>query len=275
MPNPSKAVDFDRYSYGANNPLRYRDPSGHLACDAQFVAEGDCSEKSWATLPGLISSFGVTLEGNFSLSDMWEILTALRGVGASLSEVMEGNPNPVTAFQTVFGGLTLYNDPTLKGSGWDGKASADLIKLNPSRITARLLGHELGHVFSYRMHRGAGGVFADNHPEMLLGAGLWDGDFFVTGENRSKLGEPYERNGLELGYYSGYDGDTVPHQYHLISETEPGEYMDDASLGAGEEWADMFLNWSLGGFNNSRRGWYYENWMTTNMSEWISMAGGK
>ena len=35
------------------------------------------------------------------------------------------------------------------------------------------------------------------------------------------------------------------------------------------------LNWSLGGFNDSTRGQYYEMWMTSHMSEWINTAGGR
>jgi hypothetical protein len=60
-----------------------------------------------------------------------------------------------------------------------------------------------------------------------------------------------------------------------MSESNPSKYMDADSNTAGEEWADMFLNWGMGGFNDSDRGLFYEEWMTTNMSAWISIAGGQ
>lgn len=40
VPNPAEPQSFNRYSYGYNNPVRYVDPSGHIACDS-------------ANLPGL------------------------------------------------------------------------------------------------------------------------------------------------------------------------------------------------------------------------------
>jgi hypothetical protein len=111
---------------------------------------------------------------------------------------------------------------------------------------------------------------------MMLIGGLYDDNgMFMTGENRRYGDGSYRRNDLWTGYRSGYEGDTVPDQYHWMSETYPGQMMDADSNTAGEEWADMFLNWGMGGFNDSPRGQYYENWMTINMSEWISMAGGQ
>src|SRR5262249_16482481 len=32
LPDPYNPQDWDRYSYGRNNPLRYTDPSGHQSC---------------------------------------------------------------------------------------------------------------------------------------------------------------------------------------------------------------------------------------------------
>jgi hypothetical protein len=35
VPNPANPQDWNRYAYARNNPLRYTDPSGHIACDDQ------------------------------------------------------------------------------------------------------------------------------------------------------------------------------------------------------------------------------------------------
>lgn len=35
VPDPYNSQDWNRYSYARNNPLRYTDPSGHIACDDQ------------------------------------------------------------------------------------------------------------------------------------------------------------------------------------------------------------------------------------------------
>ncbi|MEA3439094.1 MAG: RHS repeat-associated core domain-containing protein, partial [Chloroflexota bacterium] len=33
IPNPANPIDWDRYVYVQNNPVRYIDPSGHMICD--------------------------------------------------------------------------------------------------------------------------------------------------------------------------------------------------------------------------------------------------
>ena len=41
VPNPTNPQSFNRYSYGYNNPVKYRDPSGHIACDSQNLTGMD------------------------------------------------------------------------------------------------------------------------------------------------------------------------------------------------------------------------------------------
>ncbi len=54
IPGAGNPLAWDRFSYVQNNPTRYTDPSGHLACDAEHVAEGDCSD--WVR-PKMISNW--------------------------------------------------------------------------------------------------------------------------------------------------------------------------------------------------------------------------
>ncbi len=40
VPDLANPQDWNRYSYVRNNPIKYNDPSGHIACNS---ADGDCS----------------------------------------------------------------------------------------------------------------------------------------------------------------------------------------------------------------------------------------
>ena len=42
VPNPANPQSFNRYSYGYNNPVKYSDPSGHIACDV--LGTEQCSD---------------------------------------------------------------------------------------------------------------------------------------------------------------------------------------------------------------------------------------
>lgn len=41
VPNAKNPQSFNRYSYSYNNPVKYRDPSGHLACNSSSLPEDD------------------------------------------------------------------------------------------------------------------------------------------------------------------------------------------------------------------------------------------
>jgi hypothetical protein len=46
---PDGVQGYDRYAYGLNNPSRYRDPSGHKACE-EISATGKCTGDKFARL---------------------------------------------------------------------------------------------------------------------------------------------------------------------------------------------------------------------------------
>ena len=237
-----------------------------MSCDSEHVAEGDCSD---LTLEERVNMFGIYLEGEWNDEDLLQILEAVSLIGFKFSIAM-GNQGSqhINTFKSVFEGIIFSLDPGLAAKGLYGQSKGNRVSLLPKKVTNRLIAHELGHTFSYRMWNASGGTYADNHPEVFLGYGLYDeSGAFMTGDN----GTSYSRNNGTQGLSSGYSCSTVPCQYHF--------YKSDGSLMAGaltasEEWADMFLNWSKGGFTNSSHGVFYANWMTTNMSEWISIASG-
>jgi hypothetical protein len=148
IPRPGMAVAWDRYAYTANNPVKYTDPSGHGYCNSDNAAEDvDCS---YTTERILSEFYGITLErGGYKWSDedIRSIYLAALIIGTKLTPFVPGATTAAGAFSTIFGGLTLSLDPSI--SPMDGRSSADSVSLQPGRITARLLGHELGHVFAF------------------------------------------------------------------------------------------------------------------------------
>lgn len=40
IPNPENVLDWDRFAYSRNNPIRYNDPSGNTVCDAEGYCQG-------------------------------------------------------------------------------------------------------------------------------------------------------------------------------------------------------------------------------------------
>ncbi len=59
VPGAGNPLAWDRFAYTLNNPVLYIDPSGHLACDAEHVAEGDCSTWSSSSKFGISSETGI------------------------------------------------------------------------------------------------------------------------------------------------------------------------------------------------------------------------
>jgi hypothetical protein len=48
VPNPGAPIDLNRYAYTRNNPMRYRDPSGHYVCEDAY---GHCRPPSRSEPP--------------------------------------------------------------------------------------------------------------------------------------------------------------------------------------------------------------------------------
>jgi RHS repeat-associated protein len=263
IPGAGNPQAWDRYAGMMNNPLKYTDPSGHETCDS----DGQCGEyrPTNSDINKFSIMYGLSFSGKWRTDYMIAIMIAAITIGSKMAEAINGAVGS-DVFRSVFGGLTLYLDPTLKDQKLYGKASTNWIKLRPDKITSRLFGHELGHVFSRRMILGTGNKYADWSSETQIGNGLWDdeGNFMTSGS---------DRNGGVLGEESGYQcGETVPCQYHYIDELNQTELMDAGSLTSSEQWADMFLNWSLGGLNNTARGVFYTNWINSNMGQWVDDA---
>jgi hypothetical protein len=171
-----------------------------------------------------------------------------------------GYITPNIAFKMVFGSLKF----TLLGGAKDGRwycsVSGSGFSCDPDsrgKIDARLVAHELGHLFN-RIISNAGEVspYDDLYRTRIEDiSGNW-----VTGINDDGV---WERG------YVGYKSKGAPDLYH-----GPDDWDDPATGTKNEEFADMFMNWVFNSFDYSPKvfgaGTARYNWMTTNMTEWIS-----
>jgi len=161
-----------------------------------------------------------------------------------------------TIFKQAFGPMTFTIRNDIR---YFGIASNGNIDFQAGRVTARLTAHELGHSFEMHMKANNGGVYADDHPiVMLIRQGIYDANGnLVTGKGLSN-----RYNGLfapNNGYYcDSYIGEC---QWH---SRDVNDWNNE-----NEDWADIFMNWAFGSFAPNPAGDALYNWVETNMVSWL------
>ncbi len=162
VPGVGNSQAYDRYVYVNNNPVKYTDPSGHLSCSANHVAEGDCSD--YTTLQLLEELYGVTLKdgsgANFTVQEISAIYSAVQAVGTKFSQSMGGGLTSGEAFKSIYGTMEFEMwDGQCGKSCWGRSLGANKIRfyrhytdktgkyILDTKISEQLAVHELGHSF--------------------------------------------------------------------------------------------------------------------------------
>jgi RHS repeat-associated protein len=113
VPDPASPQSFNRYSYSFNNPVKYKDPSGHCGADDQFV--WDPEKLTYVTIHSgntdncvqirddLEGLYGISITGQWTLAEMELFSEALAGLVDRLSEM--GIQDAVDVFNDVWGGV--------------------------------------------------------------------------------------------------------------------------------------------------------------------------
>jgi RHS repeat-associated protein len=240
VPDPYNPLDWDRFSYARNNPVRYTDPTGHLVCSDKHVAGGDCSDEGVG-----LWRFGITLTGNWSNEHKSEAKKAALAVGAKMTGELGGTA--WDAFRKVYGKVEIFwgngeghslSDECAAITSGGCTSSAHLINfmITWSNRTSAVYNmvHEFGHAFNNL---------------------LWF-DNSNTGR-RDRLPEAYmvETGGLErsAGGYAGPYGTWQQSQKDTPSEN----------------FADMFLGWTYGEWEESSYGIYRGDFMSRWMPRFI------
>jgi hypothetical protein len=253
IPDPHDPQSWDRYSFVRNNPVNRIDSNGHRDCeDSDGTNCGFMEPKTLAVVNNLLNTYGVTMTGTWTVSEGYAAYVATYLAGESLRPYT--HTGGVSAFNKGFGPI-VYNSSNDLG-GWYGIGNDGTISVLAGQVTYRLVLHELGHSFEKHIWARDGGMYkgTDNPIQMLVDNGVYDvNNNLVTGKgNRNN-----DMNAPDNGYWS----DDIPDQYHPRS-------MEDGD-NTNEDWADMFLNWVDKSFYPNPAGNALNNWITTNMSEWI------
>lgn len=152
VPNPTHPQNYNRYSYVLNNPLRYKDATGHCGADISEDLTNQCE-----TLRGsLHQQYGVNIDGVWTLAEMLVLqlglhdlelgmggieyfLAAFSGTALARERVWQ-SPDQWDATTNLAGRVTFYNASFSLGQDWGRWAVI----------------HEFGHVWD------------------LMGIGDWD-----------------------------------------------------------------------------------------------------
>jgi hypothetical protein len=268
VPNPANPQSFNRYSYVRNNPLGFRDPTGHFECSTNGIC-ADVITSTWTpTRPAsparqaLISFTG----GDWSDAARATIRQAAAAFGQAIADAynsvwsrMEAGFVPLTAgqaFRSVMGGAVTFNrSNTGCTTGCWGEATG------PRTITvytdafnnngeARFAGtfngeqwavHEMGHLFESRVN----GILGRNQVrntlrdhadfQTLLSRGL-DNDVTAYGFAGPRFG--WQQSGSDT----------------------PGEII-----------ADMVIGWTYRQWANDDLGAARAQFINSNMPGWISL----
>jgi RHS repeat-associated protein len=254
-PTLGLSKSHDLYGYALGNPMKFIDPSGNVAlCGVACEEENDYQ---WATL----SRYGIKLKGSWTYNDIRTIRQEVSAIALKLatwctSDACQGKI-AADVFRGVFGSMTieLADDDEELGC-WAGAGftcheltGGDLA----DEMQEGLVAHELGHVFDHSINGWGYGR------AQLGSATITAGGVHVAGYDPGTGG--FLRTTL------GYRCIDFPCMQHPIT-------LDDQGPTAGEDFADMFMNYTLGGFAEDAAGRARNYWMMTNMATWVNMAFG-
>lgn len=180
IPDPNNPADYNRYGYARYNPVNYTDPSGHIACNAAHVAEGDCDPDATKEnyLDIRLARYGIEAIGNWTDEYKETILASLADIGQRLRETVGGTFSE--AFKATFipmkfvwvegpcGGkedscyadafsfpntIKFYSQYWRSALDEDGNRVGEPWIAPTPALIASLVVHELGHAFDIQTER--------------------------------------------------------------------------------------------------------------------------
>jgi RHS repeat-associated protein len=265
IPNPANPQAFNRFSYVYNRPIVFTDPSGHDPwwCEGNELCMYDWFASNTTTgADDFLNSYGVTTSG-LTKRDKREVFKGVSIVGNELLRIYSNNctncdlHTSQDVFKNVFGPISITRnaeDNAYCTSGFPISCGSR------TRITARLIAHELGHLFNTQAN---GLPYSDMGSASIYDAtGAW-----VTGFHYDINEGVYEWDRSMAGYGSG----CAPATYHGRCEGPNGDLVWDDWNTVHEEYADMFLNWSFNSFVGPAGAARY-SWMEQRMWNWLSIS---
>jgi RHS repeat-associated protein len=166
VPEPENPQSLNRYAYVYNNPLKYVDPSGHIAEneveDAEGILEelqrdyGVFIEKDWRYIE--FEGRLVWTGGVWSLGELQTILQGVQDLATEISGELNGS-SPEESFRNIIGPVSMrkgnkddywYKYWVSQGRNPLGLAGLDGVISFYHGFSERNVVHELGHVWASR-----------------------------------------------------------------------------------------------------------------------------
>ena len=231
IPNPNQPMDWDRYGYTRNNPVRYTDPSGHSLCDGENSGSGNCDSAGKnggvvgikRTITQMIKIlYGITLSDEGGKA--WD------NTNAKLVYDSLGNINKALGGQlkSLVGGATFKLSEHTGSGEYYGETSGTSITfytIGKDAIRQMNIYHEFGHVI-------------DNIPKIKD----------VFSKTLKNLASPsfVQANGF-LDPAALSSADVFDPNYGTAQAIQhPYSFLDDPTIASQEQWADIFANYVVG-----------------------------
>ncbi|MCC6957495.1 MAG: hypothetical protein IT316_11930 [Anaerolineales bacterium] len=267
VPDSQNSLDYDRYSYVRNNPIRLVDPSGHKACDNE--GDSDCNGGYGGYYYGMSfvdrikSGFHVEFIGEWTERNKDLVYLALYFAGSALAAKTTAVDMFSQAFNAIFNAtsqapfkfqwnsncaLCMGANAYTHGSNWIEFSN---LSTNSQNAINNII-HELGHAFDWAVYRAVG---KDLMPRNRIGEiqQFWR----PAGDN------PSPRNDVNQYGFAGERRNSLWHQNPYGS--------------AHEEFADTFLGWvfdrwerNAGGYSGTAIGRI--DFMNKYMGVWVNTA---
>jgi RHS repeat-associated protein len=250
VPYLTESTSYDRYAYGLNDPIRFSDKNGHVACEDSYygcaqafnksLINGSLSYWKWA----IFSEYGITLKKGIDYDvekkdDNGVVIDTIHYKGKEWDQknaMIIGLGLGMTSSKNIGNGSTkgsvfqLYEHPEV--GGYYGETSSLKIDFYiTTTIPYQNFYHEYGHLLDNRNgHRYEADLAISPHYDSN-GIYLFGGWFinvinkFATLINPNKVDDPFMGNNSV---------DAIQH----------------ASSDPGEQWADIYANYVIGNISN-------------------------
>jgi hypothetical protein len=162
---PPGVQGLDRYAFVYNNPIRYTDPSGHVAClDDGYCGNGDYSAYLNWSYRTIQKDYHITFSGEWGRNHKRAALMAAVRVGGKFASVRAQGEYGGQAFSAIYGAVqfTMGNCGECKGGGganygynkeggyhdirFDSMDGDNLDPVNMDHMIKNVV-HELGHAY--------------------------------------------------------------------------------------------------------------------------------
>jgi RHS repeat-associated protein len=233
IPDPLNPQAWNRFSYVANRPLNFNDPTGHKFCDSDGDSFDTC--KVIETNKRIeLSKYGVKLQGGWDDDHIEAVLAGIELVASKFAATRGNGESPYASFRSIFsngltfgwGGIGAVGDCADVTAGGCTSSSRQINFWsmsgdNKDQMYRRIKNvvHELGHAYDNSLYNpNTRKRASDNMPDVFVG-------------NRFLILRP------NIDRASG----------ELCNKCF--DWQQNRTLSRGETFADMFLAWTYGAWN--------------------------